>query len=516
MRRTLISFRRAFLPAALSVVCLLPACGPPADPPEVDTTGLPPRLAKRIHERREAVVANPGSAQAWGSLGMVLDVHDLRAEAAYCYERALILDGDDFRWPYFLGVLKLTSDQGEALQSFARASRIRDDHPPLFVYMGSCHLLLERFDEAAFAFERALELDGDFYRARMGLAKVALAWDQPRRARELLETSLAQGAAEGEVHWLLAEASRRMGDPEAALTHLQLARPLRLVEPVSDSLRVALRRQEGLTLPLIQERTDHLIRQGRAAEAIAEWERVRREEPDSPEVLARVGRARALSGRLDEAVSAYRGALELDPAHLASRRLLGDALLQQGQLGPARETYEGALELDPAHARTRYKLGSLLLLAGAEEEGLGHLREARRALGQDLEAQLLFTAVVTSLGRHREAVDAYREALESFPREARLEGGLAWLLATSPDGDVRDGAEALLWARRAAESSPSPRTLETLAAAHAETGDFGEALRTATRAKEMLLKAGSLAAVRQVEQRLRLYRDRQPYRQPSN
>ena len=512
MKRTHHCLRRALL-AALFAACLLPACGPPAAPPEVDATGLPPRLAKRIQERREAVAANPGSAQAWGSLGMVLDVHDLRAEAAYCYQRALDLDGDDFRWPYFLGVLERTSNQDRAIEHLARASRIRDDYPPLFVYMGGCHLLLERFEEAAVAYRRALDIDAGFYRARLGLAKAALGQGEPGKARELLETALAQGAAEGEVHWLLAEACRRLGDLEAARTHLQRAGPLRLVEPVSDSLRVALRRQEGQTLALIQERSDHLIRQGRAAEAIGEWERVRREEPDSPEVLARLGRALALSGRLDEAVAAYRGALDLDPAHLASRRLLGDALLQQGQLGPAREAYEHALGLDPAHARTRYKLGSMLLLADAEEEGLRHLREAREALGYDLEAQLHFAAAVTRLGRHREAADAYRQALRTYPGEARLQGSLAWLLATSPDAEIRDGAESLIWAARAVEGAPGPRSLETLAAAHAEAGDFPAAVGAATRAKELLLKAGNPAAVRQVEQRLKLYREGRPYRE---
>ena len=514
MKRTLAGLRRVCLPAVLSSPGLLVACGPGADPPEIDISGLPPRLVERIQERREAVVANPGSAEAWGALGMVLDVHDLRAAAAHCYERAQGLDGDDFRWPYLLGVLKLTSHQGEALELLSRAARTRDDYPPLWVYLGSGHLLGERFEEAAGAFRRALDLDPEFYRARLGLARVALARDQPRRARELLETALAQGASEGEVHWLLAEASRRLGDLEEARIHRRRARPLRLLEPVSDSLRVALRRQEGLTLALIQERTDHLIRQGRPAEAVAEWRQVQRQEPDSPEILARLGRAHALSGRLEEAVSAYRAALELDPSHRDSQVLLGDALLQQRQLGLARAAYEHALELDPSHARTRFKLGSILVLIGAEEEGLQHLRKARGALGRDLEAQLLFADAVTRLGRHREAVDTYRQALESFPGEARLQRRLAWLLATSPDEGVRDGAEALVLARRAAQGPGDPRTLETLAAAFAENGDFPEAVGAATRAKALLLKAGNPAAARQLEERLGLYRDRRPYRSP--
>ena len=54
---------------------------------------------------------------------------------------------------------------------------------------------------------------------------------------------------------------------------------------------------------------------------------------------------------------------------------------------------------------------------------------------------------------------------------------LAWLLATCPDGNVRNGAEALALVeplvRRARRTEPA--VLDTLAAALAETGRFTEA-----------------------------------------
>jgi len=55
----------------------------------------------------------------------------------------------------------------------------------------------------------------------------------------------------------------------------------------------------------------------------------------------------------------------------------------------------------------------------------------------------------------------------------------AWALATSPDPRLRDGARALQVARRALATlnAPDPGYLDTLAAAHAATGDFAEAVR---------------------------------------
>ena len=58
-----------------------------------------------------------------------------------------------------------------------------------------------------------------------------------------------------------------------------------------------------------------------------------------------------------------------------------------------------------------------------------------------------------------------------------LLNNFAWVLATSPDDEVRDGKRSIELATKAAEltSYTVPHILSTLAAAYAETGDFDEA-----------------------------------------
>jgi tetratricopeptide (TPR) repeat protein len=60
----------------------------------------------------------------------------------------------------------------------------------------------------------------------------------------------------------------------------------------------------------------------------------------------------------------------------------------------------------------------------------------------------------------------------------------AWLLATCPDGSVRDGQRAVQHARGASETlrHGSPMILDTLAAAEAEIGDFRSAVKDEKRA----------------------------------
>jgi tetratricopeptide (TPR) repeat protein len=60
----------------------------------------------------------------------------------------------------------------------------------------------------------------------------------------------------------------------------------------------------------------------------------------------------------------------------------------------------------------------------------------------------------------------------------------AWLLATCPDGSVRDGKRAVQYARGASETlnHGSSMVLDTLAAAEAENGDFHSAVKHEKRA----------------------------------
>lgn len=105
----------------------------------------------------------------------------------------------------------------------------------------------------------------------------------------------------------------------------------------------------------------------------------------------------------------------------------------------------------------------------------------RRAATQNDARAAYNLAIAYERGRGVEQSDAeavawYRKAAERGLVEAM--NAMAWILATSSDFTVRDGAEAARWAEAALNRKTSSKNLATLAAAQAELGEYNKAVAT--------------------------------------
>jgi membrane associated rhomboid family serine protease len=101
-------------------------------------------------------------------------------------------------------------------------------------------------------------------------------------------------------------------------------------------------------------------------------------------------------------------------------------------------------------------------------------------------------------------------AAEDSP-DANLLNATAWLLATCPVADVRDGARAVRFARAACERDDwrNAAFIDTLAAAYAEAGKFEEAEKWMLKALE---NPGPHADV--LQSHLAAFREHKPWREP--
>jgi len=157
------------------------------------------------------------------------------------------------------------------------------------------------------------------------------------------------------------------------------------------------------------------------------------------------------------------------------------ALTRKGYSEKAAHQFRLALERDPRLAAAHYALGIICQQQRRTTEALKHWREAARLA----------------------------------PGWADPLNNLAWVLATDPRAEVRDGVEAVKAATRAVELAGTNNVgvLDTLAAAYAEAGRFAEASSAARQAQAAAVAQGQRELAEQIRQRLMLYGDNQPYRQ---
>ena len=122
---------------------------------------------------------------------------------------------------------------------------------------------------------------------------------------------------------------------------------------------------------------------------------------------------------------------------------------------------------------------------------------------------------LAQLGHTGEAATQYREALRLNPDLLLALNNLAWELATSPDDQLRNGAEAVRLAEHACELThyDRPAFIGTLAAAYAEAGRFPEAVTASEKAHNLALALGRQELALKNQELLQLFKNHQPYRE---
>ena len=110
-----------------------------------------------------------------------------------------------------------------------------------------------------------------------------------------------------------------------------------------------------------------------------------------------------------------------------------------------------------------------------------------------------------------EAIADLERALELDPHHLDAANTLAWILATSPDEDLRDGKRSLKLATAACERCGYTiwNCVGTLAAAHAELGDFEQAGIFAAESMQIAPES----EIADCETRMRTYEEHQPWRE---
>ena len=184
----------------------------------------------------------------------------------------------------------------------------------------------------------------------------------------------------------------------------------------------------------------------------------------------------ALAHKAERELERSRGLLRANPDSARAHFRLANLLEKKQDVAQAIQYYERAAQLKPDYSMAHFKLGYLYM----------------------------------QQGEHQQALSRYRTGLKHDPVYLPASNNLAWLLATSRDRSLRSGNEALRYAQHAAaaDGHESFAILDTLAAAHAEVGQFENAIRWGTKAVQL-----APAKYRdELTSRLQLYKESKPFR----
>ena len=189
------------------------------------------------------------------------------------------------------------------------------------------------------------------------------------------------------------------------------------------------------------------------------------------------GLAYGMKGDCERAIGDFSKAIQLDPQEYNTYCNRGTAYVERKQLDEAIRDYSRAIRLNPKRADAYSIRG--------------------RTYWQNRE--------------YDKAVQDYTEAIRLDPAESRSRNCCAWLLSTCPRDKIRNGKRARRLATQACERTGYANLwyLATLAAAHAQCGDFKEAVRWQKKAMEMGLDCEDSRDT------LKLYEQGKPYRDPN-
>lgn len=248
-------------------------------------------------------------------------------------------------------------------------------------------------------------------------------------------------------------------------------------------------------------------------QAVAELKKDVKLYPADPVGYGFLGTVLHKTGDVDGAIQALQMALQFRPGDVNVRDDLGAFLQEKNRLDEAVAQLDAALQYDPNNPATHAILGKVLIQQGKLDEALAELSTAVTLNPQLYEAHYQLGVALGMQHKTTQAMAQYRIALKLAPDMPDALNNLAWILATNPDADIRNGAEAVQLASRACKLTGNafPVMIGTLAAAYAEAGNFDAAIASAQKAHDLAVAKKREILAAKNSQLLELFRAHHPY-----
>lgn len=399
--------------------------------------------------------------------------------------------------------------------------------------LGRLLMLAEKNDDAKKAFDAALASEDVEAEAKtLALLFRSELETSTREALALLEKGIEFAPEAAEIRSRLAAQYLAANRPDAALTQIDKALEL---EPENVDFK--------------KLKANVLAEAGKVDEARALFDEATKDAGDNILVQIEKGQFLAALGRHDEAIENFTKMIEKFDApglyyfravlYLQAKdydKALADvnkslrqgmdvatATRLKGVIYLQMEKYDDAIRIFKQlrrHVDHKDDAAAQIAYATAKK---GLYQSALKMLNAELEKKPESTDFLRTLadmelmfGHWKKAAEVYERILKLNPTDSGVLNNYAWLLATCPDDEIRDGKRALEMAVSACEITfyAEAHILSTLASAHAELGDFEKAREWARKAVELGEKEKH-ESLENLKSELASYEEDKPWRETS-
>ncbi len=437
------------------------------------------------------------------------------------------------------GGLRVRSLRAEALELLKSAIKRDPELVDAYLLIARLHLLPEGdAEEVRIATTKAIELLQDNPQAQSGayLLRALRQVDDEARTADL-DKAVATDPSNAEARQARALLRLQQEDVNGAVEDLK-----------------ALLKQDPTNQAVAQVAVEQLVNLDRTDDALALLNEALQANPS--EGLYRLrGIILRAEGKEEEALADFGKALAMQPKDPVSLLQRAEISLGRGDVKSAKRDLNEAIRVEPrvadsvAAVRVRCYIAveegriadaindmNLIVQASPDEPfwtlQLANLylqdKRPRKAIEltniildrdpKNVSALRTRADTLLGLGDHAAAIKDYDQALaaeiESPQQRSGILNNLAWVLATSPKDELRDGQRAIKLATEAAELTEfkEAHILSTLGAAYAETGNFEEAIKWSSKAVE-LGREDEHDQIEQLEEELESYRQNKPWRE---
>jgi protein O-mannosyl-transferase len=143
---------------------------------------------------------------------------------------------------------------------------------------------------------------------------------------------------------------------------------------------------------------------GRMDEAITDYKKALQIKPDYADAHYNLAVVLRQEGRVDEAITHFEQTVQANPGFTEAYNNLGNAFLYKGKMDEAITQYQNALQINPDYGKALNNLGYALLQKGKVDEAIAHFQKALQINPDDTKARVNLEQALLQQQRAREAI----------------------------------------------------------------------------------------------------------------